>query len=459
VKKELAIMSKFVVGFAWMVITFWGCTDEINKAGLGILPTGDLVSVNFTDKASIKAYNLNDEKQRTDESLHNLIGTINDPVFGKTTADFACQFRLSSFPLYKPNDIIDSLVYYIAYKEIYGDTITTQKFKIYELNSDLVFDDKYFQDFNLKEIAKSEVLAEMEYRPRFKDTLQSATSTVKDTVIQEIAFKLDHSLALKLMSADSATLSSNDPDIKTGNKGFINYFKGLYIEAGDVNEGGTIIKVYGSGLMLYYRKVNDTIKYKQSFNVSTNAARVNRFAHDYSKTTFYPTLNAETNQENYLYLQPTGGLRSKILIPNLGSWSKLIPEMANNSDTAYLAINKAELIFQIDPSYIDTVKFLPPSQILLAAIGPGKSKIHPDQDSIYYPSDYYFSNVYFGGYYNNTDKTYRFNIAKHMQEIIEKKKQNLGFYLETINKNSNLRRVVLEGTKGIKFEITYSKIN
>ncbi len=98
---------------------------------------------------------------------------------------------------------------------------------------------------------------------------------------------------------------------------------------------------------------------------------------------------------------------------------------------------------------------------MLAAIG---EKAKSGKDSIiYYPADYSLSPAYFGGWYNNKDQTYRFNIAKHMQDVLEKKegKENLGFYLETTGKNTTSRRVVLKGatsTTGIRLEVTYSKI-
>jgi len=454
VKKELAAKYKFAIGFACMVLTFWSCTNEINDIGKDLLLPGDLVHVGKVTETNIKAFQVTDVKQRTDRPLYNLLGTLNDPVFGKTTADFACQFRLPNYPLYKENDIIDSLVYYVAYKEIYGDTLTPQKFRVYELASDLFFENKdhsdykYYQDGDLKGLAKSNVLAEKDYIPKYKDTLNTTTS-VQVVVTHEIAFQLDHSLARYLMKADTATLSNNDL--------FIKYFKGLYVEAGDLSEGGTILKVEGSGMLLYYRKDNDTTKYRQTFSISSTAARVNRFTHDYSNTAFADKLDKEGTQDSLIYLQTTGGLRAKILIPKLEFWSRLIPNVVNSSDTANLIINKAELIFQVDSATIDTFKYIPAEQLVLAAIDKSKA----NQDSTYLPSDHSLSTAYYGGTYNRTDKTYRFNIAKHVQDVIEKKKKNYGFYLETAYKNSTFRRVVLKGATsktGIRLEITYSKI-
>lgn len=437
-------MFKFVVGFACIVIALGSCTDDINDLGKDLLDKSDLVTVRkwVSEKQMIKAYTMSDEKQRTDEPPFNLLGSFNDPIFGKSTANYACQLRLNTFPKFKANDVIDSIVYYIAYKEIYGDTLTAQKLKVYELASDLIFDNKYYQDIDLKGLAKSEVLAELNYIPKFKDTLQSSTSTIKDTVNQEIALHLNHSLARKLMATDSITLSDNEK--------FIKHFKGLYIEAGDLASGGTIMKTTGSGMVLYFRKQNDTTKYKQTFYVTKNAANVSQFKHDYSTTKFAANLDKQTAQDSLIYLQTTGGLRTKVLIPDLGNWS----------DSTNFAINKAELVFQVDSTITDLTKLLPPEQLVFSAIGVDKD----GNPTKYFPSDFLFSQAYYGGTYNSKDKTYRFNIAKHLQEVIDKKagKENYGFYLETAFRAASFRRVVLKGTTsktGIRLEITYSKIN
>jgi hypothetical protein len=191
----------------------------------------------------------------------------------------------------------------------------------------------------------------------------------------------------------------------------------------------------------FHTSKTDSLIYK--YNINSSSARVSRFAHDYSKTAIAAHLDKTDVQDSLIYLQTTGGLRTKILIPNLGTWS----------DSTNFAINKAELVFQVDSTITDLTKFLPSEQLVLTAI---------DKDGKeYFPSDLAFSSLYYGGTYNSADKTYRFNIAKHMQEVIEKKKENYGFYLSTAFRSSSFRRVVLKGSTsktGIKLNIAYSKI-
>ncbi len=455
-------LYKFGFGFAWVVITFWSCTNDPGKLGLDLLPNDDLVVVGRVIDTDIQSYTASDQIQRTDESSFNLLGTFNDPVFGKTNADFACQYRLTGYPGFSKIEQIDSLILYFAYYEIYGETVTPQHLKVYELATDIRFDDKFYQNIDLKSMAKTEVLAEKIYIPKFRlDSLSnkygSTKKIPKDTVVQVISFKMNSYLINKLLAADSLTNSDNVL--------FIDYFKGLYIEASDQSQEGTLMKILGAGkklspaMVMYYHKDNDTTKYNFAYASNTSASRVSRFVHDYSTTSFAVNLNSELVQDSLIYVQTTGGIRSKINIPNLGIWSKMIPEMANDPDTTHLTINKAELIFKLDTAFSQPWLYKPSEQLVLAAI----AKNEMGQDSTYLPSDHTYSAAYYGGTYNIIDKTYRFNIAQHIQDIINKKtgKENNGFYLETAYKNSTSRRAVLKGATsktGIRLEITYTKV-
>ena len=178
-KTEIAAKYKLVIGLVGILITFWGCKNDISDLGKDLLLPGDLVQVRKYTEKNIQAYTLTDGNQRTDEPLFNLLGTYNDPTFGKVTTDFACQFRLSAYPdslkAVSKNPQIDSLVFVLLYKEVYGDTLSPQRLRVYELDSYLDKDKKYYQNTDLKNMAKGELLGERNYTPKFK--LDSLSTT------------------------------------------------------------------------------------------------------------------------------------------------------------------------------------------------------------------------------------------------------------------------------------------
>lgn len=422
-----------------------GCSGP-NELGVELLPSSDLIRVGSKVDSNISAYIFDDDSVKTDESDRSLLGSIIDPVFGKTTVDLACQFRLSYFAGFEDDAVIDSFNLYLYYKYIYGDTLTKQHLKVYELENPLDVDAKYYNDQDLSAYAKNKVLADFEFIPE-RDMVLDTIYKTYDTLYQLLKIPMDMSLAEKLLAADSATMRDNDL--------LVNYFKGLYIDVDDVASSGSILslelvgnsEISGSALVMFYRQTNpddgtpDTTN--AAFMTSKFSARINSFDHDYSATSFANNINNEQQQPGKLYLQSTGGLQSKLYIPGLDSWK----------DSVNVAVNKAELVFTIDSLASDPTKNAPPKQLLLTLIdSTGKE---------YLPYDYSFNSTYYGGVLDTTDYTYRFNIAQHLQAVVDGKLKNNGFYLSVGNKSSEYSRVILEGggeSKGIKLNIAYSKI-
>jgi len=438
--------NRFIILLAIVAAAFTAC-EEYSSIGIEVLPGGDLISIhNRLIKDDISAYTFTDDSMRTDEASNSLLGSFNDSLFGTTTIDLATQFRLIDYPDYGKNAKLDSVKLYLYYRVFYGDTKTKQNLKVYELESSIDPDKDYYPDVDLKSLASDEVVGQIEFIPKVK--LDSLT---KDTFYQLIKIPLDMSLGNKLFNADSLDLINPDK--------FLEYFKGLFIESAKINsKGGAILSLEllesgnftGSAVVLFYH--NDDIKTtagKDSmllmpFIVSKYSARVNRFVHDYQKTAFYSDLNQETNPDSLIYIQATGGLKSRILIDDLTSWK----------DSTNTAINRAELIFTIDTLASQYRLFPPPNQLLFTVVvdSNGDERL---------PIDYGFSPSLYGGYLAS-NYTYTFLITQQIQEIIDGRAENFGFYLTPALKNNQANRVVLKGSTskiGIKLNITYSKYN
>ncbi len=434
-------INHWLIFITLILIVLTGC-EEQSSIGVEVLPDGDLISVRNTIQET-RSYTFSEDSIRTDEASSSLLGSFTDSLFGNTTIDFATQYRLFGFPDFRYNATADSITLYLYYRIIYGDTITPQKFRVYELKDGLDPDAIYQQDVDLKSMAYDKLLGEYEYTPRIR-----LDSTSQDTFYQLIKIPLDMSLAEKLISADSLDMVNNDV--------FLEYFKGLLIESEKVDQqGGTILSLEllqrgnfdGSALALFYH--NDSLKSElggdsalyNPYIISNFSARVNRIVHDYTQTPFYDNLNSEAVQDSQVYVQATGGLKSRILIDELSSWR----------DSVNIGVNKAELVFQIDTTASQVHKFPPPAQMLFTVVdSTGAERL---------PVDYVFNPAFYGGGLNS-DYTYRFTITQHLQRIIDGDAQNLGFYLTPAQKNNQANRAVIKGSTsatGIKLIITYSK--
>ena len=445
-----------------MVFAMLGC-NKLNEMGMELLPPSDLLEVKNTIlKENISAYTFWEDSVVTNNTSKSLLGSFNDPVFGNTTINLATQFRIQAFPKYGTNPVIDSTFLYLYYKTVYGDTTTTQRIKVYELKDPIYYDTTdstgvsseytYYHDVDLKSLAYSRMIGQLDFIPR-----TSFDSTETDTLYHLLKIPIDVSVAEKLIRADSLDLVNSNA--------FLNYFKGVFIETEKLNSGlGTIITLEtaissdfdGSALVVYYNNDEnkaDTIPQTldMAYYITQFSARINSFSHDYSSAYFYSNLNSETNKDSLIFIQALGGLESKIQIDNLSSWKDSV--VVIGSDTIRYAINKAELIFQVDTSMTDVDRFPPPSQLLFTYVDTTGRQ--------FLPNDYIFSSTFYGGVYNSSDYSYKFNITQHLQQIIAGELENKGFYLTTANKNSEANRVVLKGStssKGIRLIITYTKI-
>jgi len=108
---------------ALLFVLLVSCKKTDSDVGKDILPEEDILGATYCDTASVTAYSVLDDSIRTDESyvgsLANLIGSIADPVFGRTDASVFVN-------LSNPNNTInigfgsdpklDSVVLMLAYQ-------------------------------------------------------------------------------------------------------------------------------------------------------------------------------------------------------------------------------------------------------------------------------------------------------------------------------------------------------
>lgn len=441
--QKIFIRYRFLAAFVLLIAAFTAC-EEPTDLGMEVLPSTDLIKVkSVVERNSISSFTYREDSVQTDEPSNILLGTLDDPKFGRTSIDMAAQFRLQFYPDYGTNPVVDSVRLFLYYSGVYGDTVTPQTFKIYELESPLDVDEEYYQGVDLKSYASGQVIGEKVYTPEVR-----VDSTSSDTLYSLIKIPVDKSLGEKLVSADSLQMANNDV--------FLEYFKGLYIEAEKgADDGGSILRLdaastsnfQGSALVVYYNndenmEADEPDTLLNPYVITQFSARVNSIDHDYSETSFFDDLNSDESEDSLIFVQPTGGLRSKVYIDNLTLWK----------DSVNTAINNAELVFQVDTIASEVEKYPPPKQLLFTVIG--------DEGEEFLPVDYLFSPVFYGGALNTEDYTYRFNITQHLQQIIDGEAENNGFFLTTAIKNSEANRVILKGSgsqTGIKLVITYSK--
>ena len=413
------------------------CKKGDQTLGINLLPGINILDTRyFQDSISIGTTIYSDMKIRVDRPTYNLLGSFNDPVFGRTDASFAAQFRMPYYPAYSTTAVLDSVVLRMYYKKIYGDTVSTQYFNVYELSGGLSFDAKYLSSFNLKSIAYNTPIGTGSFIPKFR-----TDSAKTDTTQQVISVRLNKSFGSDLLKIDSLQMVSNDV--------FLNVFKGLLIDPLPINRKGTLVSLSpnSTDLTVYFHDATrDTLGY--AYYVSKNSAVVSGFVHDFTKARFVQNLNKEVDNDSLLYIQPNGGTKVKIKIPQLSTWK----------DSSNYIINRAALIFHADTIMSDYLHYSMPSRLYL--------KVITDTGDEAFPKDSELSSSYYGGYYDKTTSSYIFNITQHLQQLIKgvdsagNAVNNNGFYLVPADRTSSAQRVVLKSSNSslpVKLDITYTR--
>jgi hypothetical protein len=412
-------------------VSISACNGGDLGLGVNLIPGASVIySRNYEEKGTIKAYTFTDDKIRVDHPTTNLVGSFNDPIFGRTDGDFAAQYRIASNPEFDATATLDSLVLRLTYKSIYGDTATVQTLKAYEMLGDLDYDAKYMSTYDIKALASTTSIGSANFIPKFR-----TDSAKTDTTTQYVRLRLDPSLGNRLLKLDSAQMVSNEE--------FLKHFKGMYIEASPVNRKGTLLEVSttGSAMGLYYHTATkDSLFFL--YNVTTNSANVAAFHHSYLRSDFFTHLNQEIIQDSLIYVQPTGGTKVKVNIPSLEKWK----------DSTQYVIDKASIVFYVDTLETDMDRYHIPPRVYLK---------YMDSSGVEtFPKDSELSSFYYGGYYEAATGSYTFNITRHLQQIIKREVETTSFYLVHADRSGSPRRVVLKSgnsSQPITLKVKYTR--
>lgn len=339
---------------------------------MGVQPAGDKLNVVYIDTCTLVAYTVKDDSIRTDNTVYNLLGSNNDPVFGKNTASFYSQVLLSTnnpiFGTALAPPIFDSLVLSLTYAGvscIYGDTNSPMTVKVYQLAQPISNDSAYFSNRDF--LTTGSPLAVKTFVPHPRDSVIIGT----DTMAPQLRIPLSKSLLNSFSSASATTIFAN-------NTNFLQFFNGIYVTAAPASGAGSIISFDllnpNSEITLYYHNSTDTSSF--SFVMGNgNAERINHFNHTkyyYASSYLRSELTRDSikNGNKVLYMQSMAGLRVRIEYP-------YIKNLAKNGR---IAINKAQLVIPVDDSTdISLPNYAPPYELVLVEESGGLDRFLLDQ--------------------------------------------------------------------------------
>ena len=168
--------------------------------------------------------------------------------------------------------------------------------------------------------------------------------------------------------------------------------------------------------------------------------------------------NSSLGNQN-LFLKGLGGTKLSVQLPFLNY-------LKSYADSFPIAVNRAEFIFNVDPTFATTVTngfyFTPPKLALLPLDSLGKEAFSVDQQT---STDF----LRYDGNYDADNNRYVFNIPRHVQAILTGKIKNYGFRLVVadasgiiaLRRDNYSERVVLAGNNNQalhpKFNLSFIK--
>ena len=425
----------FFIIIASFIAILFSCEKKDEKAGLEIQPDENRLQIAYIGLDDFVSFSTKSDPVKTSKKNTSvLIGSIYDDTFGRSTANFLSQYRLSSDNVrFGDTPEIISVTAFFSVYGIEGDSNQTVPFKFYELNIDIDPDSSYLSNIVLTQ--------GQDYTENICDY-----SFVADT-FNIIELPLNKDFGQKILYAHPDTLKNNE--------NFIKIFKGIYFTVdttGLTTESGAIWKFNlnsaASYINLKYTNISastgkrDTIDFKLQFN--DKVGRFNQYINN--NTPLDNIFNKETNKA---YVSGIGGTKGHINLSPVLKWKKDSIDPYTETPGNELMIYKAELVIKSKPSSIFNV----PYRLLL--------EIDDNDDELNFVDDYKSGASNYHGYYDSKTESYSMIITRHIQNLLNKNHNNEDLWILPDAQLVNPYRVILENgenNNNFMIKISYSKL-
>lgn len=430
------VINKTVAYWYILLLPFLIQCSEPSVIGLDIQPPSDQINVKFIDSLTVNAYTVREDSVRSDNTLYFLLGTLNDPLFGKSQSSFCTQINLPSSNIIFPDNItVDSMILSLVVRGYYGNDkyINPVNIRVYEINDKLFPDSVYFSNHTVE---KKSLIGSKYCEVNVNDSVFVDGAKFPP----HVRIPLDKNLAKKFIE-DAAN------GYLVNNSVFTDYFRGILVETLPAGIGGTLyyfdLLSTISKITIYYHTPGQTANF--SFLINDKCARFNMFSHDYftASQDFKNQLSSSELPSERLYLQSRGGTKINISFPTI----------RNLVDPTNIVVNKAELVFKIDESDFTNNIYPVPARLTLVK--------YNEQGNYVFIADQNSQN--FGGSYDKTNKEFKFNIPMHIQSILKENAEDYGIALVISGASTRGDRVVLHGMLHDelrpRLRLTYTEIN
>lgn len=318
----------FTLGFVAVLLS--SCERNTGEIGLDFvdqnaLKIGKLTSLPIT--TTTESF----DSLVTMKPSYLMLGSYEDPIFGRATANFATQYILSTVnPDFGENATVDSVYMYLPFAGFYGDTSADFGLRVSHLDQIISSDSLYYAH---SVFTGSSVLVDTVVQPK------PARKRIVQGIVapnEVIGLHLDKDFFQTYIIDASAA----QPTDFESNTAFLEYFRGLYVEGVGNNEAIYQFSPADQDMRIRFYYTNDSLRTDTvgpgygiydllAWNLVNSA---NTFSFDRSQATFDLDNQDSVAGEATTYLQGMGGAITVVNLENL----------QNLADSNYF-INYAEL--------------------------------------------------------------------------------------------------------------------
>lgn len=444
------LKSFIVIGIMVFSLSFFAC-NEMDEIGLDLIDNP--LQSNSTDTITLVAYTQMEDSLTTNKNELSLLGFINDPVFGKTSAGIYTEALPRKLPptfadIHPDSLRIDSVILSMVYVGYFGDTTQTHHVRVFELDEVIPSDSIIYSNRQIE--TREEILVyNAEFLPFPTDSVYLGVDNKPSKA--QLRLRLDNEFGRRFIE-DEDTLSE-----MSINEDFRSYFKGFYVSLEELAQPGSMLffnlRDTLSKFTVYYGTQGVENQYTLNFLMSDPLARrfnhYENFDHQFVDNNIRAQIHeGDTLQgDSLLFVQSMSNLRVKIQMPYMQDFME--------GTQGNIAINSARLIIPVDDDYLQDTLELARNLLLFR-----EDPLQPG--NIINLDDQFVAPGYFGGQLDTLKREYSFNITRHLQGVIDDASLNTPLYLRVSGAAQNAGRVVLNGPgreQPLRLEIRYTQPN
>ena len=458
-KRYKAYLKGFLPLF--VLLGIFSCKKETSNIGVNLRPDGGDINAVQVDIKDIITRTVMEDSLRTDSLDANIIGVLNDPIFGETSASVICQPLLPAFQYDFTGATLDSIVLSLKYKQtqsvtgvdqllVYGDLDDEVAIDIYKIDDDLDPESRYYSNATITLGSK---IGTYTGKFLFYDSIEQIIGTDTFMSAPALRVRLDDAFGNELISQSSTTFDSQED--------FLDYLKGIALvpRLDQSSSDGAMVALdvnNSSSSMVVYYNGNET----KDFEFSSSSERINLYNISSPGVDLTTQFNG-SGHFNTTYAQAMGTAKVRIDVPGLDSIiEKGIP----------VVINEAKLTIRVKPGTL-TADYPAPSRMILLEPDPTTGANIPIIDfidAILPPSVEWLASNNYGGSFLSSNESYEFHFNRFLQSLIETYNETginefNGFnLLIPSDKPITPSRVIFDTdplNNGIELSISYTKLN